>query len=177
MAKKATSTDMFLQFAPFAGELGSPTTALQELQVGTGLSIRGQLIWLIHWVEFWLDLSAIMSETTFVDAEFWQVISTRKGLSVIPTLDDDGVVAVCMHQVNVKAAAGTAENVANVNVQPIRQQFLPPVPLAAPNLSLYSVCADSVPVSVAAPSVARIGFTTAPLDAAAYTEIAETWGW
>jgi hypothetical protein len=23
----------------------------------------------------------------------------------------------------------------------------------------------------------RMGFTTAPLDAAAYTEIAETWGW
>jgi len=55
--------------------------------------------------------------------------------------------------------------------------YLPPIPLATPILSVYAASDVDIASLREALIPMRLGFTTAPLDAAAYTEIAEAWGW
>jgi len=59
---------------------------------------------------------------------------------------------------------------------PVEHRFFPPIPLAAPNLTFYAVMDDDA-AHRSLDAHCRIGYTFAQLDAAAYTEIAEAWGY
>ncbi len=164
-AKKDSATDMFMNWADISVNLdAADSSVLVEAQRNTGLSIRGALLWLIHVVEIYFPREGASNELQMA-------VSTRAGLAVMPLLGDTGVVVKAIHAVNL-----TVEG-ASQYTQPVQLRYLPPIPIAAPQLSLYAKSAANIVGLRGDLLEARIGFTTAPLDAAAYTEIAEVWGW
>lgn len=166
MAKKTTGSDMFLQFADVSANLhGTDTSILVEGVRQTGLSVRGALIWLIHLVEVHFDLLDLVAASAH---NMELALCTRKGLTSMPDVGDHGV--ICKLEAAMKTGGGPI-------VGPSVLHYLPPIPLAAPSISLYTKSNSHLASWVDSKLEARIGFTTAPLDAAAYTEIAETWGW
>lgn len=166
MPKKALARDMYMQFKDVSVEYdGSDSSVLVEGQVDTGLSVRGQLIWLVHLVEFFFADDEGASQAQYVR------ICTRRGLVVLPDIGDNGVISGAERQL-VVITSGTG-----FTMQPLVNHYLPPIPLASPQLSIYAETRTNE-VTLRGDTVeARLGFTTAPLDSAAYTEIAETWGW
>jgi len=154
---------MYMNFKAIEVSLnGSDTTTVVEEQVPTGLSVRGLLIWQIHQVEWFSDQSE-------ADCEIRAALSARTGLVGVPLLGDDGVYAWWARQTKL-VTEGIHES-----LMPFHQPFLPPVPLAAPAISLYARTLADVAALQGTIVRVRIGYTTAPLDANAYLEIAETW--
>lgn len=166
MGKVVKSADAFLNFATFSGTFdAADSSVLVEIPVNTGLSIRGALIWLMHLVEAHFEFvpAAVTARAA---------LSTRQGLVAMPVLGDDGLVALFELTVLFAGAAYAAPI-----IQPLVQHFLPPIPLATPQLSLYTATGADVAGMRGDKVDLRIGFTTAPLDGAAYVEVAEAWGW
>jgi hypothetical protein len=167
MARKPQASDLYMNFATLQGAYASTATNLVEVQVNTGLSIRGALIWLIHQVEF--EHEAVAQAA--VDIEPRYALSTRQGLSVMPGLGDDGVISAGRQLLVIVTSGAMSVQ------QPQVAQYLPPVPIATPQLSLYLIARVANAAVNSKAAKLRIGFTTAPLDSAVYTEIAEAWGW
>ena len=170
MAKKETSKDLFMQFASIAGVLGAAdSSVLQAFQLPTGLSVRGGLLWLVHAVQFFHP----MHKSLAVGAQGIRLsLSTHVNEATLPGLEDPGVIAVCLpflQQI-------TAENAYGYSGPGEDQHYLPPVPLAAPVLTLYAESNADEMNLWSAPVGVRIGYTTSPLDEASYAEIAEVWG-
>lgn len=165
--KDKAPKDLFLNFAGVASRSHpSAGDSLQETVFNTGLSIRGALIWLIHLVEFnHMDLTANNHGTQMA-------LSTRQGLTVMPELNDDGVIALSEDRLIGTFAAGASRF-----ESPSVQKFLPPIPIAAPALSVYVIARSNHADSIDELCPLRLGFTTAPLDSKTYMEIAEAWGW
>lgn len=163
----ANSKDLYMQFADVSVNLDSSnTTTLVEGNVNTGLSIRGGLVWLIHLIEI---IFAEGETTASVTQNI--ALSTTPDLAAMPDLGDAGVICKAEKQV-ILVTSGVA-----FNLQPSAFHYLPPIPLAAPQISIYAnTTADNSPLRGDLVE-ARIGFTTVPLDSALYAEIAETWGW
>lgn len=165
MAKAPTPTDVFMQFAAWSLVWPGVTTVLTEAAIKTGLSIRGGIMWLIHMVE-------LINVNPSVDANAVDVsLSVRDGLNVLPQLDDPG----CLAQMRQVATLST--NGRSLSLLPHTAHFLPPIPLAAPNLSLYAVSSIDDAALDGDEVVVRVGYTTSPLDARSYAEIAETWAY
>lgn len=165
MAKSIMPKDAFMNFAVLHADTdASASDTLVEAVLNTGLSIRGMLIWLIHLVEVHVPMAEI-------DMEFQYCLSTRQGLASMPDLIDDGVISRGGLQTKL-TTSGLA-----ILEKPHAMHYLPPIPIATPQVSLYVRAAPDDASARNKPCDMRIGFTTAPLDAAAYTEIAETWGW
>lgn len=166
MPKAVGSADLYMNFSSFKGALdGTDSTTLVEVIVNTGLHVRASLIWLIHLVE-----AHVVYPTAAVEIQV--AFSTRQKLASIPELGDNGLIAL-FGQKTVTSAGGFH----SLQEAPQRQAFLPPVPLATPAISMYLATVTDVAGVRGQPVAARLGFTTAPLDAQAYTEIVETWGW
>lgn len=163
--KKEAPTDAFMQFKEFKLTAPSDTSTLKEEKVPTGLSVRGQLAYLIHLVQVW-------PHNLSPNFKFWTwALCSVEGLSAMPQVSDKGVVAKGEQRL-VIAGAAYATHI----VGPMAQSFLPPVPFAAPNLSLYWQGAANH-ADGSGDYYARIGFTTAPMDSAMVLEVAETWGY
>jgi len=163
----AAPKDLYMQFADVSVDYdSSDSSTLVDAKVDTGLSIRGQLIWLIHLIEIMFS-SDDAAQTTHQQV----AISTREGLAAMPDLGEAGVLVKAEKQFFF-VTSGLA-----LMHQPLALHYLPPIPIAAPSLHVYAqttidnsyLRGDTVEI--------RFGFTTAPLDSKAYTEIAETWGW
>lgn len=169
MAKKAEQTpDIFMQFKVLEIDLdATDSTTLVEAEVHTGLSIRGQLLWLIHLVEFFIPMVATVAFNG-VSA----VVSTIQELAVLPDLGDRGTVAWARKEYDLAGATLGA-----ISDSPQRLAYFPPIPLAAPMLSLYAEGLVDIASMRGRPVIARLGFTTTHLDAASYQELAEVWGW
>jgi len=167
MAKAQTAKDVFLNFVDVSKALdAADSSTLVEGEVNTGLSIRGQLIWIVHCIEvFFADTSVASSIQELA-------LCTVQGLASMPSLGDKGVICKVKERLMYAGAAFS-----HAIQRPQVLHYLPPIPLAAPTISLYAKTAADEAVLRGEIIQARIGFTTAPLDAAAYTEIAETWGW
>lgn len=165
MGKEQKPTDVFMQFATLEGVWPGVTTGLTEAKLKTGLSIRGGLMWLVHMVELITTQPSVSGNRAQVS------LSVREDLVTTPRLSDAGCIAEFMQHC-LFAASGRS-----IGQFPKVAHFLPPVPLAAPNLSLYWVSsADDVALD-GLPVIARVGYTTSPLDARSYAEIAETWAY
>lgn len=165
MTKQNNPTDVFMQFAALAGVWPAVTTVLTEVALKTGLSIRGGLMWLIHRIEFLTELPRTS------DSEVAVSLSVRDGLVALPQLDDPG----CLAELSVSQYYVTSGG--NILQLPFAQHFLPPIPLAAPNLSLYFMSSPDQPTLDGTKIRCRVGYTTSPLDAKSYAEIAETWAY
>ncbi len=176
MARKEQPADMFMNFKSIRALFDTAdSSAVTEEKSPTGLSIRGQLLMLIHQVEWIFEVTTAMSQASFDDYSIQSILSTRAGSTVLPGMDAAGVVDAVV--VNANTAADGANNINSWIRQPYKSQWLPPVPLAAQSLSVYVKTNTDVTAMRGQTALCRIGFTTAPLDAAAYTEIAEAWGW
>ena len=165
---KESSTDAFLNFKSWISATNATNAeTLVEKKLNTGLSIRGKLVWLVHLIEIFIDARA----ESGVEARYQWALCTVAGLGALPRLTDKGVIAageqLFLFQTNGAESYKT----------PQQLTYLPPIPLAAPALSLYCR-ADLDNATFRALDVSvRVGFTTAPLDLGMYTEIAETWGY
>ena len=167
MAKREAPRDLFMNFAGIpAVTHATDSSVVQETQIHTGLSIRGALIWLVHLVEVAIhEFTANINNVTIA-------VCTRSGLTVMPDVHDNGVLT----KVQARTSGVWASGLAQIT-NPIRNSYLPPVPLAAPQLSVYTQSSIDHADGRGKDASVRICFTTAPLDAQAYTEIAEAWGW
>lgn len=165
---KEKARDLFMQFAAVRVLLdGADSSTLVEGKVPTGLSVRGGLIWLIHQVEWMLPNHLLTQASVELEA----AVCTVAGLAAMPQIHEKGVVAV-----DIEGCLLLTEGMTYFR-HPVKDGFLPPVPLAAPNLSIYAKSGvDDANVRGEA-VIARVGFTTAPLTNDVYAEIAETWGY
>lgn len=164
MAAKSKPQDLFTQFWPIVATLNaSNSSTLVEKATKTNLSIRGTFIWLIHAIE-WV---ATFNEPTAIIQR--GALSKHADLTAIPDLTDPGCLA------EFSMVGGIATEGAVMNAFPILQRFLPPFPFAAGNISLYvKTQADSA--NWRGKSLrARIHYTTIPVEADLYIELAETW--
>ena len=166
MPRKKGPTDAYMNFKAVEGGTGADSDALQEYEETTGLSVRGQLVWLIHKIEWFFD---VYFTTNFLSVN--AALSTVSGLSAMPEITDIGCVARVRCGFNMVTSGASRYN------EPFTQSFLPPIPLAAPKLNLYVQGAADHADGQNKDVNCRIGFTTTALDSAMYTEIAETWGW
>lgn len=163
---KATSKDLYMQFLDVSVLLdGSDIRTLVSGKVDTGLSIRGELAFLIHKIEVLF--------ATGQDTGGLQTVSlcTLGSLAAMPDLGGQGVLC--------KAERGLAWATSGITqiTGPTALHYLPPLPLAAPEIHVYAQGDTDISALRGQKIEARLGFTTIPLDAAMYTEIAETWGW
>jgi hypothetical protein len=165
MAK--SPTDIFMQFAAWKMTWPGTSTDLTEVKKQTGLSVRGGLMWLIHLVE----LTGFIKPPVVTDVMVTAALSTIAGAAAAPTPADKGYVAG-FTSVSTFLTSGMMQS-----LYPWVQHFLPPVPIAAPSLSAYiHSSADNSSLDGKDVHI-RAGYTTTPLDAKAYAEIAETWSY
>jgi hypothetical protein len=167
---KATSRDLYMQFdGAMVTSDGADATTLVSTTIETGLSIRGMLVFLVHQIEvIWQApqwVSPLAGEPRFA-------LSTVEGLAAMPALNDKGTIAK-FHWENYLNTSGAAGGIESHKVR----HFLPPVPIAAPSITAYLKFENDAAGWQSSPFEFRICFTTAPIDAGMYTEIAETWGW
>lgn len=163
MAKSDRPKDLFMNFATVEATWPAVTTVLTEQRHGTGLTIRGGDMWIIHMIEFHMVIP-------FVSASIAKlVLSTVKGAATIPNAGDKGFIAGASLEYFLNTNGG------GILKQPDVQHLLPPMPLASPNVSLYIVSEADDAALDGQTVYARIGYTTVPMDPKAYLEIAETW--
>lgn len=142
------------------------STTLVEGQFKTGLSVRGQQAWILHSAEvFFADTGAANNIQEIA-------LCTVGELSTMPDLGDKGVI-LKMRERLLYAGAAFAQNM----LRPMEKNFLPPVPIASPNLSIYAKTGTDEAVLRSEEIQVRLGFTTVPMDAKMVLEIAETWGY
>lgn len=167
MAKFAPK-DLFMNFFPMTVLLDAAnSTVLVELERPTGLHIRGELMFAVHLIEVGVQIVPVAGANILVD---W-ALSTVPGLAALPVLGDRGLVAWGQRGISL-----VTEGESNWQL-PVAHRYLPPIPVAASQLSLYAAASADHASLRTLPLRLRMGFTTTPLDAAAYTEVAETWAW
>jgi len=163
----AGGTDLYMNFLNVDVTTdAADASALESSEINTGLSIRGGLAMLVHKIE-------IFFPDELVNGVYLEcALSTRKGLTTMPGLNDGGCIAKARRT---PILAGAAYGV--LVEYPQTLDFLPPVPLAAPKISLYAA-AEADDASYRSKKIeVRIGFTTQPMESKMYLEIAETWGY
>lgn len=167
MAKKeATMSDLYMQFVSFEADLHSVSTDnMVQTEVQTGLSVRGNLVWLIHQIELYLGAEELAVPMTFQVA-----LSTQPGIAGaiggVLEPNDTGVLV----RWNVGAGAGSWL------ICPIVYRTLPPIPFAAPKL-YWQIATTTHEVALVNKSIqGRIAYTTTPMETALYTELLEVWG-
>jgi len=166
----ATARDLYVNFAVAKSAYDAAnTTTLMHATIETGLSIRGGLAWLIHFIDFWFAPNNGANAHTQSLA-----LSTRRDLAAMPGLGDQGLIDRCDTYFLYSTAIGQGWY---PDLRPVRRPFLPPIPIASPAITLYNVVSINEGSLQGKEVIARIGFTTVPMSNALYTEIAEVWGW
>lgn len=162
MAKEKPK-DLFMQFAAVTVPLdGTDTSVLQESRIDTGLSIRGEFIWLIHLIE--MDLTQ-----KDADGSITAVLSSVPNQASLPTIVDRGTVTW------MKLGTKFDTEGRSVIESPKKAIYLPPIPYASPTLSLYAKTSAHEAGIIGAVQECRIGYTTLPITKEIYLEIAEVW--
>lgn len=168
MPRRTQPSDLYAQVFDMRVVVNTEnSTALNEAPHSTGLSVRGNHAWLIHSINLWTHSPVFLPAAHAVYA----TVCTVKGMAQIPTPGDPGVVHYF--------AAGLQYVTEGMTYwkEPMEDRFLPPIPLAAPNISLYvKTSLDTVSLR-GIPIIARLHFTTVPMTPEIWTEIAETWAY
>jgi hypothetical protein len=161
-----TPKDLFIQYKDISVLTdGADSTTLVSADFDTGLSLRGGIAWLIHMI-------ACQAEVLNVTAEGVRIaLSTLKGKTAMPRLHDKGCIDVFSWVAEFLTSGMFALDAVS------RHSMMPPLPLAAPNISLYVQTPTDVAAARGTFVDIRIGYTTMPLDAPIFQEIAEVWGW
>lgn len=162
MAKEKPK-DLFMQFGSISGNLDAvDSSVLVDVTVDTGLSIRGEFIWLLHKIEFELDASK-------ANIVHRIALSSIAGLVAMPNVADRGTIARCIVSTRLEVSG------LGVIVSPFVFDFMPPIPLAAPQLTAYAAGSADDAGSQGKSFNVRWGYTTLPISRDVYLEIAEVW--
>lgn len=164
--------DQYLNFFTMDVTSGADSSSVVTADFNTGAGVATQLAWRIHCLEFyshgsWSGATDGMS--------FSICISTRKGLSALPELEDKGTIARFRPVLTLYATAnGTS---ALHIVYPHKIDYLPPLIVASPSFSIYFQASNNFAGQQSLPQICRIGFTTERLTESAYREVFETWNY
>lgn len=159
------TSDVFMNFAMIRATINAANSStLAKGSVQTGLSVRGNLAWLIHRLE--LIIPTQNDGYNWVDA----VLSANPGHSTLPSLDDDGVIAHMREGFNIKTSGASPIDF------PKKDTFMPPVIYAKKTMNLYVKSNTDYAGYRNKDVLIRIGYTTIPVEEGTYTEVAETWG-
>lgn len=160
---KEKPQDLFMQFAAYSvvAHITDPQQ-LVSADFPTGLSIRGEFIWLMHLIEF-------SNWNPSIDNWGAMVLCAVPGLVALPDLNDRGVIARDVRYAHLNTNGGWA------NANPSRHSYLPPIPFASPNITLYAQMQVDEEGQQAVTLECRIGYTTLPVSKDVYLELAEVW--
>jgi len=160
-----TPSDMYMNFLDASVTLGATSTDVVSTEIATGLSIRGGLAFLIHKIEYAIEVLGA-TVTAGIDV----ALSTRAGEATVPELGDQGTIDSLIFDSDHSATG------ANDRIWPVTHPFLPPIPVASPKIVAYATCSINNAVYQSKKIHIRLGFTTVKIDSRMYTELAETWG-
>jgi hypothetical protein len=170
-------TDILMQFFSLPLDATAVVvTTLLSAEFNTGLSIRGNYFWYIHRVEWHILMKVLITLGAAWQGVYEMALSARSGLATMPQPEDPGVISY--RRLYVDGVVGADSAVYDLSRF---DHFLPPVPLATPKLNVYlqgQTGSGVAPTWIAGRKLnCRVGFTTAPLTAQMYDEIAETWSY
>ena len=163
--------DLFMQWYPL--DISTDDTDASDVvraDFVTGLSVRGDYAWIIHKIEF---APQAMNNFGGGDNQWNFSLCTTDGYPIgagedVPNLNQKGVIGKFGFTYSLTTEGAWAMKL------PLTWESLPPTIIAAPKLSLYANCNVDAAAVRDQQVVMRIGFTTVPMDAAMYLEIAET---
>ena len=162
--------DQFLNFFVLTKPSQAAATTLSTADFNTGAGVATMLAWRIHKIEWYNEGSF----SGAADGNAMEVgISTRKSLTVLPSLTDKGTIAV-FRLVATVYGAGTGMTYVEY---PKVQDFLPPMLIATPNISIYIDCTADFAGMQSKTQFVRIGFTSQKLTESAYREVFEPWNY
>jgi hypothetical protein len=159
----ASIKDIYMNFYNLSVTTETVATALAEGQHHTAMGPSMNIAWEIHSAEVFFPPIAA------VTAEIVVAVSTRRGLAAMPELNDKGLVALWRMSHLFSGSVGATQR------EPQKQNWLPPMLLAAPNLSVYAQASVDTSWTDDAPIPVRIGFTMVTLDTPLYQELFQTW--
>lgn len=162
--------DQYMNFFNIESASAASSATLVADDNNTGSGMATNLAWRIHKIELTTDMTwnggADGNRLIFA-------VSTRKAASAMPTLSDKGTIAVFQKTFNL-FGAGTGHTQAT---DPLVADYLPPLIIASPNLSLYFQSNANFAGAQAKTINCRIGFTTEKLSEGLYREVFETWNY
>jgi len=141
------------------------STVLASKDFNTGSGIATNVAWRVHMIESIPDMSISAALRLKV------ALSTRKGLSAFPDINDKGVIAMFDFQA-IYATSGAA-----FLMLPTVASYLPPMIIASPNISMYCITNTNMASQRGVTHIARMGFTAVDLDSEAYRELYGTWNY
>lgn len=106
-----------------------------ENEITTQLSVERGVIWLIHWIEFYVDNPNIMREVAADASERFQMQVTRESKSAIIEASDSDMIQKCLLEYVRAPAIGTdAGPIAYLVEQPRRIDYRLPLPYASQSI-------------------------------------------
>lgn len=160
----AGTKDIYMNFFSMTVDSGAASNALATKDFNTAAGAAMEMAWRIHMIE-WFPVFIPASTTRLTIA-----LSTRKGLSSMPNLNDKGTVAKVSFQY---LATGTG--ILTQPVLPKVLSYLPPLIIASPRLNLYCIADDNQASMQNVEHEVRIGFTQVKLTSDVYREVFQTW--
>lgn len=165
--RRAGPKDQFLNFLDLTSKFNAADSSnIEETTWNTGLSIRAGLAFLIHQLEVIFQPFDASNEQILMLAT--ETGKTSLGLT---HYGDRGVMCMARSRWRVYTQGGGALN------QPHVLRWLPPFPIAAPQIVTYLQTSLDEAGLRGQPVGIRLGYTTTEVDGAMYAEIAETWGY
>lgn len=156
--------DTYLNFFSLEVTANAGADDLASNNQNTAAGPSTQVAWRIHLIEFLPHME--FAATSILNI----ALSTRKGQSSIPELTDKGTVAV--FRVHNKAVTSGIVR----DGMPRMYSYLPPIIIAAPNLTVYCQCTTDDSAQRLAKHEVRIGFTAVSItDSGVYNELFQTW--
>lgn len=156
--------DVYMNVFPLEVTFGADASLLVSANHNTSAGPSSKQAWRIHAIEWmWQGVRGAYNRTEFV-------ISTRKNLAALPQITDMGSVAKLQKKC---ASAGAA--FLYIDTQPFVQTFLPPMIIAASNLTLYAKSSAADAQANSTKVEARLLYTMVDLTSDIYSELFQTW--
>jgi len=169
--------DTYLNWASINLTVVTNAITLNSQEMETGNSIRGELAWEIHRVEWHMEGygQVVSSEADASDCVAFS-LSAIPGLASMQYATDVGTIDSL--QIFGSAHITTSGYSKMFDKAPYTHHFLPPMIFARPKITLYGMClGGNTLFSGGVYVTAKIGYTTVKItDPKLYAEIAETWG-
>ena len=161
--------DQYMNFFTVNVQSAANSATLVVGNFNTGSGMATNLAWRIHKVE-------LFTENTWDGAaggaEMLWALSTRKAALALPGLTDKGTITAFRRNITVVSASGAFSSRA-----PQTADYLPPMIIASPNLSIYCQTVNNFNGGQNHNQEMRIGFTTEKLSEGLYREVFETWNY
>lgn len=160
----AGQSDLYTQFFVVTNSTdASNSTTLTHTRQSTGLSIDGNRFWLIHAIDYDYTITHAASN------RMRSSLAVTDTFTAFPEMDQPGVIDVNkFHATIVTQGISVDDWVRTAN-------FLPPIPIANPNITLYNNTSVDNVAHRNVETHARIRYTTIPANQATILEVSQLW--